>query len=104
MAALQILAELVRTGRRASEACNIFTPLPQILRNVVFRGKSPLDDKAVKAAIADGESRLAQCGRLLIRKSGTEPKIRVMAEGEDRTLVGTVVDDICSVIEEASAS
>jgi len=104
MAALQILGELVRTGKTASEACNIFTPLPQILRNVVFNGTSPLDNKAVKDAIADGESRLAQCGRLLIRKSGTEPKIRVMAEGEDKALVGTVVNDICTVIEQVSAS
>ena len=102
MAALQILAELVRTGKTASEVCSVFTPLPQILRNVVFSGDSPLDLKAVKDAIAEGENRLATTGRLLIRKSGTEPKIRVMAEGEDKALVGTVVNDICTVIERAA--
>jgi phosphoglucosamine mutase len=104
MAALQVLAELVRGGRAASEACSIFTPLPQLLKNVAYQGASPLENTAVKDAIAEGTARLADKGRLLIRKSGTEPKIRVMAEGEDEALVHAVVSDICGTIERESAA
>jgi phosphoglucosamine mutase len=97
IAALQVLAGIVRAGRPASEVTDRFQPLPQILRSVRYRdGQEPLSLDAVKAAIAEGEASLAQRGRLLIRKSGTEPVIRVMAEGEDEALVRHVVDSICN--------
>lgn len=99
VAALQVLAAILDSGKPASEACRVFEPYPQILENVVFNGESPLDNDEVKAKIAEGENLLAATGRLLIRKSGTEPKIRVMAEGQDQDLVGSVVKDIVSVIE-----
>jgi len=101
VAALQVLAELVQTGKPASEVLNLFTPLPQLLKNVRFEGGAPLDAESVKAAIADGEARLGKSGRLVIRKSGTEPLIRVMAEGEDDTLVTEVVDTICEAVRTA---
>jgi len=69
---------------------------------VKFNGGKPLEEKSVKQAIKDGEDRLAGCGRLLIRPSGTEPLIRVMAEGEDEALVKAVVGDIAGVIEQVS--
>ncbi len=98
IAALQVLAVIVESGRTAGKVCRAFEPLPQILRNVVYNGGTPLEDDKVKEAIAAGETRLADSGRLLIRKSGTEPKIRVMAEGEDEVVIGQVVDDIVGVI------
>jgi phosphoglucosamine mutase len=102
IAALQVLAVIVATGKPASEVCRPFDPLPQLLKNVRFNGGEPLDDAPVKQAIADGEDRLGDTGRLLIRKSGTEPLIRVMAEGEDSDLVAAVVGDIVQVIEQAA--
>jgi phosphoglucosamine mutase len=99
IAALQILAVLVRTDKPVSEAARLFTPLPQLLRNVRINGGAPLDDRAVKKAIRDGEEKLGKDGRLLIRKSGTEPLIRVMAEGTDDRLVGAVVDKIVDALE-----
>ena len=101
VAALQVLAALVESGRPASEVLNLFEPLPQLLKNVRFEGGTPLKDANVKAAIADGEARLAGRGRVLIRKSGTEPVIRVMAEGEDEGLVAEVVDTICAAVKAA---
>jgi phosphoglucosamine mutase len=101
VAALQVLACLVESGRRASEVLNLFEPLPQLLRNVRFEGGAPLRQDSVKAAIAQGEARLAGRGRLVIRKSGTEPLIRVMAEGEDEGLVAEVVDSICEAVKAA---
>jgi phosphoglucosamine mutase len=101
VAALQILACLVEDGRSASEVLHVFEPLPQLLKNVRFTGGAPLEADSVKAAIADGEARLAGTGRLLIRKSGTEPLIRVMAEGEDQALVEEVVDSICEAVKAA---
>jgi phosphoglucosamine mutase len=98
VAALQVLAALVATGRSASELLHLFDPLPQLLKNVRFKGGAPLETQSVQAAIAAGEVRLAGSGRLLIRKSGTEPLIRVMAEGEDKALVTAVVDDICAAV------
>ncbi|MCF8480351.1 MAG: phosphoglucosamine mutase [Rhodospirillum sp.] len=103
MAALQVLAALVVQGRPASEVLNLFQPLPQLLRNVRVTGHDPttlLEDPAVTDAVADGEARLNGSGRILIRKSGTEPLIRVMAEGEDDALVAEVVGGICTAIEE----
>ncbi len=101
VAGLQILAELVEAGRPASEVLNLFTPLPQLLKNVRFNGGAPLETAAVKVAISEGEARLAGTGRLVIRKSGTEPLIRVMAEGEDEALVAEVVDTICAAVQAA---
>ncbi len=101
VAALQVLAELVQTGKPASEVLNLFTPLPQLLKNVRFEDGAPLEAAAVKAAIAAGEARLGKSGRLVIRKSGTEPLIRVMAEGEDDALVTEVVETICEAVRTA---
>lgn len=102
VAALQILAELVRTGQPASELLHRFDPLPQLLKNVRFRGGKPLDDDSVKAVIADAERELEGKGRLVIRPSGTEPVIRVMAEGEDAPQVEAVVDRICDAVKVAA--
>jgi phosphoglucosamine mutase len=98
VAALQILSVLVTSGRPASELLHLFDPLPQLLKNVRFAGGAPLEAEAVKRVIAAGEARLNGTGRLLIRKSGTEPLIRVMAEGEDIGLVTEVVDEICAAV------
>ncbi|MBN8816176.1 MAG: phosphoglucosamine mutase [Sphingomonas sp.] len=103
VAALQILAELVRSGLPASELLHRFDPLPQLLKNVRFKGGKPLDDAGVKAVIADAEGELAGKGRLVIRPSGTEPVIRVMAEGEDANQVEAVVDRICDAVTAAAA-
>jgi len=102
VAALQVLALLVRSGRPASEALQLFTPLPQILKNVRFNGGAPLEQASVKARIAQAEARLKGNGRLLIRKSGTEPLIRVMAEGEDAAIVNEMVDWVCDAVREAA--
>ena len=98
MAALQVLAAIVETGAPASEVCKIFTPTPQLLRNVRFGGGAPLEARSVKAAIKAAETRLGARGRILVRKSGTEALIRVMAEGEDEAVVTAVVDEIASAI------
>ena len=103
LAALQVLAEVKRAGKPASEVCNLFTPLPQILKNVKFKSGRPLDDNQVLKSIADAERRLGNSGRLVIRPSGTEPLIRVMAEGDDETLVRNIVDELCGVISKAAA-
>jgi phosphoglucosamine mutase len=92
----------VEEGRPASEALRVFTPLPQKLRSVRFSGPSPLEAGPVLAAIAEAEAALSGAGRLLIRKSGTEPVVRVMAEGEDEALVLRLVDALCACIEEAA--
>jgi phosphoglucosamine mutase len=99
--ALQVLAVVAGDGVKVSKACSIFEPFPQLLKNVRFSGGEPLTDPGVKAAISAGESALGAHGRLVIRKSGTEPLIRVMAEGEDDALVARVVDDICAAVEKA---
>ncbi len=103
IAALQVLAVLVERGKPASEICRVFEPVPQLLRNVRFKGASPLKSDAVQQAMRDGEARLGDSGRLLVRPSGTEPLIRVMAEGDDEALVGSVVGDIIGVIEQLGA-
>ena len=97
VAALQVLAALVSGGKPASELLHLFDPVPQLLKSVRFAG-TPLEDSTVKAAIAAGEARLNGNGRLLIRKSGTEPVIRVMAEGDDKKLVKAVVEEICAAV------
>ncbi|MEX0346248.1 MAG: phosphoglucosamine mutase [Rhizobiaceae bacterium] len=94
VSALQVLACIKRAGKPASEVCRKFEPVPQLLKNVHINGRSPLEDAIVKDAIAEAENRLGKSGRVLIRPSGTEPLIRVMAEGDDESLVQTVVNDI----------
>ncbi|MGV8997084.1 MAG: phosphoglucosamine mutase [Parvibaculaceae bacterium] len=98
VAALQIFAVLKAENKPISELCHSFDPLPQLLKNVRFKKGEPLNEKDVKEAIAEGESRLGKSGRLVIRKSGTEPLIRVMGEGDDASLVNAVVRDICTAI------
>lgn len=102
IAALQVLAQLVESGRPSAELLHLFDPLPQLLKNVRFAGGEPLKDEKVKAAITDAEQRLDGTGRLVIRKSGTEPLIRVMAEGEDKGLVEAMVDQICEAVRRAA--
>ncbi|MGI8611315.1 MAG: phosphoglucosamine mutase [Sphingomicrobium sp.] len=101
VAGLQVLAVLVEEARPASEVLNQFEPVPQLLKNVRFNGGAPLDSKQVKARIAAAEADLKGHGRLVIRKSGTEPLIRVMAEGDDEALVERLVDDICEAVAAA---
>jgi phosphoglucosamine mutase len=102
VAALQVLAAVVDSGKRASEVLDQFQSVPQLLKNVRFNGGSPLDSETVKQRIADGERELSGRGRLLIRKSGTEPLIRVMAEGDDPALVERIVDGICEAVQSAA--
>ncbi|MBS0477548.1 MAG: phosphoglucosamine mutase, partial [Proteobacteria bacterium] len=103
VAALQVLAALVKSGKRASELLHLFDPVPQLLKNVRFGGGKPLENDRVKAIIAEAEAQLAGKGRLVIRPSGTEPVIRVMAEGDDAGEVEQVVDTICDAVKEAAA-
>ena len=102
IAALQVLAALIEAGKPASEVMRLFEPLPQLLRNVRFQGGAPLEsaleNASVQAAIREAEAELGAAGRLLIRKSGTEPLIRVMAEGEDESQVGRIVDQLVATI------
>jgi phosphoglucosamine mutase len=102
IAALQVLAALVVSGKPASDLLHLFDPVPQLLKNVRFAGGKPLDDSRVKAAIADAEAELNGSGRLVIRPSGTEPLIRVMAEGDDAGQVTRLVDMICDAVKEAA--
>jgi len=101
VAGLQVLAALVEMERPASEVLNQFEPVPQLLKNVRFNGGAPLDDDSVKAVISGAESELGGRGRLVIRKSGTEPLIRVMAEGDDPVMVERLVDRICEAVAAA---
>ncbi|MCX8996762.1 phosphoglucosamine mutase [Rhizobiaceae bacterium BDR2-2] len=98
VAALQILAAVKRRERTVSDICRRFEPVPQLLRNVRFSGGKPLEDNTVKQAIAEAEAELSRHGRLVIRPSGTEPLIRVMAEGDDRGQIERIVSDLCGVI------
>ncbi len=102
VAALQLLAVLVEQGRPASTVTRVFQTLPQRLKSVRFTGASPLLAPSVKAAIAEAEALLAGTGRLLIRASGTEPVIRVMAEGEEQGQVDRLVDHLCERIKDAT--
>ena len=101
VAGLQVLAEIVTQDRPASEVLHLFDPVPQLLKNVRFSGGKPLENTRVKAVIADAEAELAGSGRLVIRPSGTEPVIRVMAECDDEAQVVRVVDAICDAVREA---
>jgi len=102
IAALQVLAALIESGRPASETVRLFEPLPQLLKNVRFTHASPLEQAPVKKAIQEAKAMLDGNGRLVIRKSGTEPLIRVMAEGEDNELVGRAVDEVVRAIEKTA--
>jgi phosphoglucosamine mutase len=103
VAALQVLAELVWQNRPASELLHLFDPVPQLLKNVRFSGGKPLEAASVKRVISDAQAELNGTGRLVIRPSGTEPVIRVMAEGDDAGQVTRVVDAICDAVKAAVA-
>lgn len=103
LAGLQFLGEMKRTDKAVSAIRQVFDPVPQLLKNVRYaEGSTPLEADTVKAAIRDAEERLVGTGRLLIRKSGTEPLVRVMAECEDSTLLKQVVDGIVAEVEAAA--
>jgi phosphoglucosamine mutase len=103
LAALQVLSVLKDKQKPVSEVCHVFDPLPQLLKNVRYEKGKPLEEKTVQSAIKGAEEKLNGSGRLLVRASGTEPLIRVMAEGDDPALVETIVDDLCAVIEKTAA-
>jgi phosphoglucosamine mutase len=102
VAAMQVMAVVKRRGRPVSEVCHAFDPLPQILKNVRFKGGKPLEKESVAKAIEAAKLKLGNEGRLVIRPSGTEPVIRVMAEGDDRALVEQVVDEVCHAVSAAA--
>ncbi len=101
--ALQVLAVVSESGKPVSEVCNQFEPMPQVLKNVRFKKGKPLDDQKVIKVIDESKSKLGKTGRLVIRPSGTEPVIRVMAEGDDAKLIGKVVNDIVDALKAAAA-
>ena len=101
VAALRVLTSLVRSGKPASEILHLFDPVPQLLKNVRYESGKPLEAENVKAAIAAAEAELEGSGRLVIRPSGTEPVIRVMAEGDDARQVERVVDSVCDAVRAA---
>jgi phosphoglucosamine mutase len=103
VAALQVLAMVKKLGKPVSEVCHLFDPLPQILKNVRYKSGQPLKDKRVVEAIASTEATLGGKGRLVIRPSGTEPVIRVMAEGDDRAMVEKAVNDVVSALTQVAA-
>jgi phosphoglucosamine mutase len=102
LAALQVLAVMVRSQRPLSALARQFEPVPQRLENVRFSGGKPLEAEAVKKVIADAEARLEGQGRLVVRPSGTEPLIRIMAEGDDERMVGQVIKEIAGAVKRAS--
>ena len=103
LAALQVLAVLKQTEKPMSELAHQFEPVPQLLQNVRFSGGKPLEDEQVKKVLAAAQVRLNGSGRLVVRASGTEPLIRVMAEGDDEKLVRDVVKDIVGAVKKAAA-
>jgi phosphoglucosamine mutase len=104
LAALQVLAVIVQSGKPASEVCKLFDPAPQVLENVRYeKGKpDPMQADVVKEAIKAAEAALVGKGRLLVRKSGTEPLVRIMAEGDDEKLVRQVVGEVKSAVAAAA--
>lgn len=103
IAALQVLSVIKRGDKPVSEVCHRFEPLPQVLKNVRYQKGKPLENAKVRSAIASAERKLGGGGRLIVRPSGTEPVIRVMGEGDDRTLVESVVDDVVEALSQAAA-
>ncbi|PPD26497.1 MAG: phosphoglucosamine mutase [Hyphomicrobium sp.] len=102
VSALQVLAVAVASDKPVSEVCQRFERLPQVLKNVRYSAGKPLEDNRVRLAIEGAKAKLGDSGRLVIRPSGTEPVIRVMAEGDDETLVTAVVGDICDAVRAAA--
>jgi phosphoglucosamine mutase len=103
IAALQVLAVVKRSGKPVSEVCHRFEPLPQVLKNVRYKNGAPLENAGVRSAIASAEKKLGHGGRLIVRPSGTEPVIRVMGEGDDKSLVEAAVDDVVEALTEVAA-
>jgi len=103
VAALQVLSVVQAEDKPVSEICKKFDPVPQILKNVRYSNGQPLEDDKVKKAVSAAESRLGNTGRIVIRASGTEPLIRIMAEGDNEDVVNTVVDDIVEVVRKVAA-
>jgi phosphoglucosamine mutase len=103
VAALQVLAVIKRSNKPVSEVCHRFEPLPQVLKNVRYQKGKPLENAQVRSAIASAEKKLGRGGRLIVRPSGTEPVIRVMGEGDDKSLVEAVVDDVVEALTEVAA-
>ena len=103
VAALQVLAVVKKHGKPVSEVCHRYDPLPQVLKNVRYRNGKPLEDSKVKSAIEDAVQRLDGQGRLVIRASGTEPVIRVMAEGENSLFIEEIVDGVVAALNRAAA-
>jgi phosphoglucosamine mutase len=103
IAALQVLAVVKKQGKPVSQVCHRFAALPQVLKNVRYRSGKPLENSKVRSAIQDGETRLNGHGRLVVRPSGTEPVIRVMAEGDDKALVEEIVDGIVDALTAIAA-
>lgn len=102
VSALQVLGAIIESERPASETCRVFQPVPQKLCNVPYVGDRPLEQELVAAAIAEGERLLGDDGRLIVRKSGTEPLIRIMAEGSDRMVIEKIINDVASAIRLAA--
>jgi len=98
-----VLAVVQAENKPVSDVCRKFEPVPQLMKNVRYANGEPLENALVKEAIAEAENRLGNSGRLVIRASGTEPLIRVMAEGDDEALVENIVDDIVEVVQKAAA-
>lgn len=103
VAALQVLSVMVRQERKASDVLDMFAPVPQVLKNVRFSGTNPLETPSVQEVITAVEADFGSSGRLVIRKSGTEPLIRVMAEGDDAKAVEQAVDRICDAVRKSAA-
>jgi phosphoglucosamine mutase len=103
IAALQLLSVMIKSGQPMSALAHQFEPVPQKLENVRFSGENPMERPEVKAAKANAEAQLDGVGRLVIRKSGTEPLIRIMAEGDDAALVAKLVKDLVGAVKKAAA-
>jgi phosphoglucosamine mutase len=103
VAALQLLAVIKRGDKPVSELCHRFKPLPQVMKNVRYQKGKPLENAGVRSAIASAELKLGRAGRLIVRPSGTEPVIRVMAEGDDKALVEAAVDDVVEALTQVAA-
>jgi len=101
LAALQVLAAVKEAGKKVSEVCHVFDPYPQVLKNVRYGQGDPLGTVDVKDAISKAEADLMGVGRLLVRASGTEPLIRVMAEGQDMAKVNAAIDHVCAAVQKS---